>query len=145
MVTHSSFLAWRIPWWRSLVGYSPWGCKELDMTETEQRPNYWSTLCFLAVLGLHYCAGFSLVVVSGDCSLVAVWGHLTAVASLVAERGLKVAWAQALWHVLRHTGLLAPRPVGSSGSVINLCLLQWQADSLWLRHQGSPWSTLEEW
>ena len=30
MVTHST-LAWRIPW--RLVGYSPWGCKELDMTE----------------------------------------------------------------------------------------------------------------
>ena len=23
--THSSILAWRIPWERSLVGYSPWG------------------------------------------------------------------------------------------------------------------------
>ena len=30
MATHST-LAWRIPW--SLMGYSPWGCKELDMTE----------------------------------------------------------------------------------------------------------------
>ena len=29
---HSSVLAWRIPW-RSLAGYSPWGCTELDMTE----------------------------------------------------------------------------------------------------------------
>ena len=27
--THSSILAWRIPW----TIYSPWGCKELDMTE----------------------------------------------------------------------------------------------------------------
>ena len=33
MGTHSNILAWRIPWTRSLVGYSPWGCKELDMTE----------------------------------------------------------------------------------------------------------------
>ena len=33
MATHSSILAWRIPWQRSLVGYSPWGCKESDMTE----------------------------------------------------------------------------------------------------------------
>ena len=32
MATHSSLLAWKIPW-RSLVGYSPWGCKESDMTE----------------------------------------------------------------------------------------------------------------
>ena len=33
MVTHSSTLAWRIHGWRSLVGYSPWGSKELDTTE----------------------------------------------------------------------------------------------------------------
>ena len=25
MVTHSSILAWRVPWTESLVGYSPWG------------------------------------------------------------------------------------------------------------------------
>ena len=25
MATHSSILAWGIPWTRSLVGYSPWG------------------------------------------------------------------------------------------------------------------------
>ena len=30
MATHSSILAWRIPW---TVGYSPWGHKELDMSE----------------------------------------------------------------------------------------------------------------
>ena len=36
MVTHSSILAWRLPWSlvkRSLVGYSPRDCKKLDMTE----------------------------------------------------------------------------------------------------------------
>ena len=36
MATHSSSLAWRIPVDRgqkSLMGYSPWVCKELDMTE----------------------------------------------------------------------------------------------------------------
>ena len=33
MTTHSSILTWRIPGQRRLVGYSPWGCKELDMTE----------------------------------------------------------------------------------------------------------------
>ena len=31
VAAHSSFLAWRIPW-RSLVGYSPWGSTESDMT-----------------------------------------------------------------------------------------------------------------
>ena len=34
MATHSSVLAWRINGQRSLVGYSPWGHKYLDMTET---------------------------------------------------------------------------------------------------------------
>ena len=34
MTTHSSILAWKKSHGqRSLVGYSPWGCKELDMTE----------------------------------------------------------------------------------------------------------------
>ena len=33
MATHSSILAWRIPQKRSLVGYSPWGCKESDTAE----------------------------------------------------------------------------------------------------------------
>ena len=31
--THSSILAWEIPLSEGLVGYSPWGGKELDTTE----------------------------------------------------------------------------------------------------------------
>ena len=33
MATHSSILAWESHGQRSLVGYSPWGHKESDMTE----------------------------------------------------------------------------------------------------------------
>ena len=33
MATHSSTLAWKFHGRRSLVGYSPWGRKELDKTE----------------------------------------------------------------------------------------------------------------
>ena len=33
MATRSSILAWRIHGQRSLAGYSPWGCRESDMTE----------------------------------------------------------------------------------------------------------------
>jgi len=33
MAPHSSILAWRFYGQRSLVGYSLWDCKELDMTE----------------------------------------------------------------------------------------------------------------
>ena len=34
MATHSSTLAWKIPWMEELgAGYCPWGGKELDTTE----------------------------------------------------------------------------------------------------------------
>ena len=33
MAIHSSTLAWKIHGRRSLIGYSPWGCKESDTTE----------------------------------------------------------------------------------------------------------------
>ena len=41
MVTHSSILAWRIHGQRSLVGYSPWGHKEADMTEWLSTPSFY--------------------------------------------------------------------------------------------------------
>ena len=36
MATHSRTVAWRIPWTEELVGYSPWGCKELDTTKATE-------------------------------------------------------------------------------------------------------------
>ena len=33
MATHSSILAWRIPWTEKPGALSPWGHKESDMTE----------------------------------------------------------------------------------------------------------------
>ena len=33
MATHSSILAWRIPWTENLADYSPKGCKESETTE----------------------------------------------------------------------------------------------------------------
>ena len=48
MATHSSILAWRIPWTEEPVGYSPRGGKELDTTErlhfhfsSGRRINFW--------------------------------------------------------------------------------------------------------
>ena len=32
LAPHSSILAWKILWTRNLVGYNPWGHKELDTT-----------------------------------------------------------------------------------------------------------------
>ena len=49
----------------------------------------------LAELGLHCCASLSLVADGGGCSLVAMRGLLIAVASLVAEHGLKDSQASA--------------------------------------------------
>ena len=40
MATHSGILAWRIPWQRSLAGYSPRGRKESDMTATNTFGRY---------------------------------------------------------------------------------------------------------
>ena len=36
IATHSSILAWRIPWTGNLAGYSPWGHKESDTTKVTQ-------------------------------------------------------------------------------------------------------------
>ena len=33
MATYSTILNWELHGQRSLVGYSPWGCKESDITE----------------------------------------------------------------------------------------------------------------
>ena len=33
MATHASILAWKVHGQRRLAGHSPWGHKELDMTE----------------------------------------------------------------------------------------------------------------
>ena len=46
MATHSSTLAWKIPWTEEHVGYSPWGRKELDTTER---------LHFLFFLSISFC------------------------------------------------------------------------------------------
>ena len=44
MAIHSSILAWKIPWTESLVGYSPWDHKELDMTERLVKKKYRKSL-----------------------------------------------------------------------------------------------------
>ena len=55
MAAHSIILAWRIPWTEEPGGYSPWGHKESDMTETtEQAPPksslLWDWLAFVLTL-----------------------------------------------------------------------------------------------
>ena len=33
LTTHSNIFAWEIPWTEEPAGYSPWVCKEWDMTK----------------------------------------------------------------------------------------------------------------
>ena len=49
---------------RSLAGYSPWGCKESDMTEYE---GVWNGLLEKAACGPG-CEGFSMRLVKGECN-----------------------------------------------------------------------------
>ena len=78
---------------------------------------------FMAVLGLHCCTDFSLVVV---CRL------LIAVTSLVEHRGCTGLLVVA--HGLRHSTTCGI----SLDQGLNLCLLYRQVDSLPLSRQGRP-------
>ena len=55
--THSSILAWRIPWTEEPGRYSPWGCKESDTTEQHFIINHLPVMLgffffFFLILGL---------------------------------------------------------------------------------------------
>ena len=55
MATHSSTLAWRVPWGRNLVGYSPWDHKELDTTESwTQLSDFTHSLTHSLIRKMHY-------------------------------------------------------------------------------------------
>ena len=70
---------------------------------------------FLVVLGLSRCAGFSLVALSGGCSLFAVHGLLTALVSLAAEHRLQSTQASVVAaRRLRSWGSQAPEHSRSS-------------------------------
>ena len=56
MVTHSSILAWRIPWTRSLVGYNPWSCRvRLNNWTNTHMHRHTNTHIYLAAMGLIRC------------------------------------------------------------------------------------------
>ena len=57
MTTHSSILAWKIPWTEEPMGHSPWGRKESGMTErlnTASRTP-WAPAGRMATLQLSTC------------------------------------------------------------------------------------------
>ena len=83
----------------------------------------------LAVMGLHCCTSFSLL--AGN-------SLLTAEVSRVAKHGLQGTWASAVVeHRLSCCAARVIRPDQGSNS----CLLHWQADSLPVSYQGSPFLT----
>ena len=47
MATHSSILAWTIPWTEELAGYTSWDSKELDTTEAAEHTQTLSALNLL--------------------------------------------------------------------------------------------------
>ena len=109
---------------------------------------------FLAALGLRCCMWAFSGCGERGLLFIAVYGLLTAVASLVVEHRLQAHGLQQL----QHTGsVVVARGLQSAGSVVvahglscstacgifpdqgsNPCPLHWQADSQPLRHQGSP-------
>ena len=59
MATHSSVLAWRVPGTEETGGYSPWGRKELDMTDSLKQPfEYPMSQYFAISTNHHYCCLF---------------------------------------------------------------------------------------
>ena len=50
MATHSCIIAWKIPWTEEPGGYSPWGRKELDMTERLTDTGRYSVMLTLSVM-----------------------------------------------------------------------------------------------
>ena len=52
MATHSSILAWRIPWTEWLASYCPWGHKKSDMAEELTLSTFFFFFNYLTASGL---------------------------------------------------------------------------------------------
>ena len=92
----------------------------------------WFIYLFLAVLGLRYCTGFSLVAASRGHSQVVMRGLLIVVTSVVTP---------GLWSTGLIVVMLGPSCTTACGvspdQGLSLRLLHWQVGSLPLSHQGS--------
>ena len=96
MATHSSILAWRIPWTEESGRYSSWGCKELDMTDR---------LSLTSLPPLHVCLplGFALEGDLEDLGLP-LWGPRVELVQLLGSQGSGST---------RYSGVLAARKAGN--------------------------------
>ena len=124
MATHSSILAWKIPWTEEPGRlHSPWvGCKELDTTERLH-------FLLLRSTGSRAC-GLS----DGSSQVLEHRLNGWSTGSMVG--------AQAQWLEYRLLGSTTCGIFPDQGS--NPCSLHWQADSLLLSYQRSPLALLED-
>ena len=75
MATHSSILAWKIPWKRSLEDHSPWGCNELDTIERLTTPLspefslFWPLYVWINMAQMRMVRCLVLVAVTGNLGI----------------------------------------------------------------------------
>ena len=90
--THSSVLAWKIPWTEAPGGSQPTGSQKAGHERvTEQACNYVFLLLRWVLVAV---CGFFSIVADGDCSLVVTEGFLVAAASLLWSRGSRACRLQ---------------------------------------------------
>ena len=63
MATHSSTLAWKIPWMEELVAYGPWDREESDTTE-RLHFLFWSIISYSKSLSTVTCDNKSYVILN---------------------------------------------------------------------------------
>ena len=84
MATHSSILAWRIPWTEEPGRLSPRGHKESDMTE-HSRTHIWDVLweqscliiCIKPDFALLCCSTFSCLIIKDECGKLSAGLYIT--------------------------------------------------------------------
>ena len=149
MATHSSTLAWRIPWTEEPGGLQSMGLQRSNFAHTHTgflyfvrvKLNYFLKILKILTFLFFGCTGsFLLSGLFSSCaergsSLAAVPWPLVAQLLSLQSSGSR-ARAQALWC----TGLQIPllRGMCDLPRGIEPCLLYWHEDSLPLRYQGSP-------
>ena len=115
MAPHSGTLAWKIPWTEEPGGLQSMGSLNLPIY-------FWLYWVFIAVWGVF------LVAASGDYSPIVALGF--SVLWLLFQSTVSIVVAHRL------SCSIGCGIIQDQGS--NQCLLHWQADSLPLSHQGSP-------
>ena len=84
MATHSSTLAWKIPWTEEPGGYSPWGCKELtQLKQLSKHAQVFSISMFNCV---------SLFASPHSVSLISTLKHLNFICNYIRMYNMDLLW-----------------------------------------------------